>query len=354
MDWFALFLIQRIYQSPLLLSIYKAYKYIIHWSTNSSEIYRICHATAKQLLPPVPPNVQDDDAIPLLDRSVSALEQLDERLPPEVVLRIDRSIHHSTKLQAERDQMQSSDVSINALTHAIFTKKHFPGSMSSPEGQVLYVCLARIVDTWRLTREVNDQAGTKYDSTNDHHEEKLLQLWQHLMPATKLEHRLTKQWTDIGFQGQDPATDFRGMGIQGLDDMLYYCKTYPDSAQRTFLTSQHPVSWYPFAIVGINISHFTLQILRNRQIQYYLFKFGIEHDAYQDLYCFLFHRFNDYWTSFDNPRVTVMDFERVFGQFKQVIQLQLFQLVPLYFVLRDNSKEWLDQEDQTTSTLRSR
>ena len=41
------------------------------------------------------------------------------------------------------------------------------------------------------------------------------------MPGSPLESRVSKQWTDIGFQGSDPATDFRGMGILSLACMLY-------------------------------------------------------------------------------------------------------------------------------------
>jgi len=34
-----------------------------------------------------------------------------------------------------------------------------------------------------------------------------------MMPDTPLEERITKQWGDLGFQGKDPQTDFRGMGM---------------------------------------------------------------------------------------------------------------------------------------------
>ena len=34
-----------------------------------------------------------------------------------------------------------------------------------------------------------------------------------MMPGTPLEKRITKQWGDLGFQGKDPQTDFRGMGM---------------------------------------------------------------------------------------------------------------------------------------------
>ena len=41
------------------------------------------------------------------------------------------------------------------------------------------------------------------------------------MPDICLESRVTKQWQDIGFQGNNPATDFRGMGVLGLRCLLY-------------------------------------------------------------------------------------------------------------------------------------
>lgn len=41
----------------------------------------------------------------------------------------------------------------------------------------------------------------------------VLQLWSLLMPETALENRITSQWGEIGFQGKNPETDFRGMGM---------------------------------------------------------------------------------------------------------------------------------------------
>ena len=48
-----------------------------------------------------------------------------------------------------------------------------------------------------------------------------LQLWNSLRPETKLESRISKQWTEIGFQGDDPMTDFRGMGMLGLQNLVW-------------------------------------------------------------------------------------------------------------------------------------
>jgi len=34
--------------------------------------------------------------------------------------------------------------------------------------------------------------------------------------------RLSEKWIDIGFQGVDPVTDFRGSGILGLENLYYF------------------------------------------------------------------------------------------------------------------------------------
>ena len=42
------------------------------------------------------------------------------------------------------------------------------------------------------------------------------------MPSEKLTCQVSPQWKELGFQGSDPATDFRGMGLFGL-----MCLQYP-------------------------------------------------------------------------------------------------------------------------------
>lgn len=51
----------------------------------------------------------------------------------------------------------------------------------------------------------------KYDPENEAHENQLYDLWNTVFPGEKLLSRKTRQWEKIGFQGEDPATDFRGM-----------------------------------------------------------------------------------------------------------------------------------------------
>ena len=51
----------------------------------------------------------------------------------------------------------------------------------------------------------------------------LMTLWSTLKPNETLDARLSKQWIDIGFQGMDPVTDFRGSGLLGLKQLSKLC-----------------------------------------------------------------------------------------------------------------------------------
>lgn len=73
----------------------------------------------------------------------------------------------------------------------------------------------------QLLLDLESIRTTGYDSSNTEHEQKLLELWSLLMPARELESRVSNSWKDIGFQGDDPKTDFRGMGILGLENLQY-------------------------------------------------------------------------------------------------------------------------------------
>ena len=44
--------------------------------------------------------------------------------------------------------------------------------------------------------------------------------WITVLLGVPLMTRKTKQWQNIGFQGDDPKTDFRGMGLLGLKNLL--------------------------------------------------------------------------------------------------------------------------------------
>lgn len=50
----------------------------------------------------------------------------------------------------------------------------------------------------------------------------------------------SEDWGKIGFQGRDPATDFRGMGVLGLIQLVHFVKFSPSEARKVLAISNHP------------------------------------------------------------------------------------------------------------------
>ena len=58
-------------------------------------------------------------------------------------------------------------------------------------------------------------------------------------------------WRDLGFQTNDPSTDFRGGGILSLEQMIYFAKAFPELYQK-MINCEYMMFW---AISAINISN---------------------------------------------------------------------------------------------------
>lgn len=77
-----------------------------------------------------------------------------------------------------------------------------------------------------------------------------------MKPGRAISDRISKEWIEIGFQGADPATDFRAVGILGLQQLLTVCtdQRYKQAALKMYEDSQNQECWYFFAVTGLNIT----------------------------------------------------------------------------------------------------
>jgi len=107
---------------------------------------------------------------------------------------------------------------------------------------------------------LSGKAGTKYSSDCADHESMLKEVWELLMPDTAFERISKANWESVGFQGKDPATDFRGQGLLGLHNLLYLAQNYTEQT-RGMLQKEH-AGGFPLALAAINISAFLTQLLR--------------------------------------------------------------------------------------------
>ena len=80
----------------------------------------------------------------------------------------------------------------------------------------------------------------------------LSELWGVCFPNDGPVVYVSQRWKDAGFQGTDPATDFRGGGFYALGNLLYMARQHPETFQRllnkTSGTRSEPD--YPFCVAG--------------------------------------------------------------------------------------------------------
>jgi len=108
-----------------------------------------------------------------------------------------------------------------------------------------------------------------------------------------------REWIELGFQCEDPASDFRGTGRLGLLNLHYFAKSDTPKAVKLLneanLTEQH----YFFACGGINFTHKLLFMLAEEKVKIHTFEnCNDKEDAlhrFNLLYSKFFEDFHQYW-----------------------------------------------------------
>ena len=101
----------------------------------------------------------------------------------------------------------------------------------------------------------------------------------------------------IGFQGNDPVTDFRGSGYLGLLQ-LHSFSLGDKRADDVYKVAAGEKTWYFYAATAINISGKVIQFIENGNCDQYLFNFfkDVEFNKFiLQLYSDFFVGFNDLW-----------------------------------------------------------
>lgn len=80
----------------------------------------------------------------------------------------------------------------------------------------------------------------------------LATLWKACFPDAPWLPGKHERWKEAGFQGTDPATDFRGGGIYSLRNLNYFAEQHPVAFQRLLTKSDGVRSdmEYPFCVAG--------------------------------------------------------------------------------------------------------
>ncbi|XP_057677919.1 ELMO domain-containing protein 1 isoform X1 [Corythoichthys intestinalis] len=264
-----------------------------------------------------------------------------------------RTLKIESSLKYSKNELLQSALSIHpdkvekTIDDIMALKKINPDT--NPQlGISLQSSLLQIVGYRNLLAEVEKLRREPYDSENAQHEDMLMKLWKELRPDTPLTGRISKQWCEIGFQGSDPKTDFRGMGLLGLHVLLYFAEHDKAAALQMLHDSLLPkhksahgsqsdanssereqnnidkAIGYSFAIVGINITDLAYSLLVSGALKTHLYNVAPEMPSLlhlQQTFCYLMQEFHRFWIEEDPS--DIMEFNRVRGKFHRRILRQL-------------------------------
>ncbi|XP_042386042.1 ELMO domain-containing protein A-like isoform X1 [Zingiber officinale] len=177
----------------------------------------------------------------------------------------------------------------------------------------------------RLKHRVN----VYFDGSRCEHQEALRALWYATYPDKELSDLVSDQWKEMGWQGKDPSTDFRGAGFISLENLLFFAKTFSNSFQR-LLNKQfgNRSTWeYPFAVAGVNITFMIIQMLdlqssKTRTFARAVFVQMLSEDewAFDLLYCVAFMLMDKQWLE---RNASYMEFNEVLKSTRAALEREL-------------------------------
>lgn len=258
-----------------------------------------------------------------------------------MTMRFAQSLYLSKKLATYRKIIfHGKPFSVGAAVQNIVANKNIDGRKDLLVITNINHCLHALrVCNITQSKLVDEFQKRSFDKGNEHHKVILENLWYNMMPGIKRSTNfVSEEWGELGFQGKDPTTDFRGMGMLGLEQLVYFSEKRPETARRILTESHHPMRYFPYATVGINFTAFVLELLRETRMHTIVFKTldrislsdtsSFENgpstdiaivskiiDGIHDVYCDIFEMFIDTWIK-ANPKTGVMAFPAIFLQIK--------------------------------------
>jgi hypothetical protein len=126
----------------------------------------------------------------------------------------------------------------------------------------LWKCLESIVYMRNFYQRINDMQSTPVDRKESSHEMLLNEIWTMLNPNVRRSDMSykSKDWQEIGFQGLDPQTDFRGGGYLALNCIYKLVLYKPTEAIQFMQLCNDPICLIPFCATAINFTVLASQV----------------------------------------------------------------------------------------------
>jgi len=178
--------------------------------------------------------------------------------------------------------------------------------------------LSLYVQQERLKLQVANLTKTAVSWENPDHAKTLSQLLKLCLPDSAPIQGPSDAWKGMGFQGNDPCTDFRGMGMLGLFCLHHMALHHQKEMHQMIQDTESGIAvYYPVAVAGINVLAQQVQLLRNgdltRTLAFVQTTGSQDLSHFAHIFAALFHSFHVYWK---NARpASMMDFNTVLTAF---------------------------------------
>lgn len=178
-------------------------------------------------------------------------------------------------------------------------------------------------------RKLQSRLKVPFDGNHIEHQDALKKLWRLAFPTREIPPLKSELWKEMGWQGTDPSTDFRGGGFISLENLIYFAEKYPESFQCLLHKEDgQRAEWeYPFAVAGINISFVLAQMLDLQSGKptstiglRFLQLLGEDEMAFDDLYCVAFQMMDAQWLA---KRASYMEFNDVLKSTRAQLEREL-------------------------------
>ncbi|OQR87016.1 hypothetical protein ACHHYP_09633 [Achlya hypogyna] len=226
-----------------------------------------------------------------------------------------KQLHHV--YEATSKQLQAAILSPRSAK--LFTKK---GSVHLPTADVVLE-----LDALRTDLKTPCQPGDEV------YEALLRELWTTVYGTAEIKSepyvRQGDGWLNLGFQRDNPDTDFRGGGLLGLKCLVYVCHMHMDKMAYIF-KDQMPQAgrrWYPVCVAGINLTCMLAGLLQLGDGSYAkttdnCWRLFEEPSAFYELYYYAFLKMDQIW---HRNHATFMQFNDVLKATKKLVRYALAQ-----------------------------
>jgi len=145
-----------------------------------------------------------------------------------------------------------------------------------------------------------------------------------------------KEWQSMGFQGQDPITDFRAGGLLALENIVFFVEKYTEIATKMIRRREMKMSKdgtfmqnYPWSAAGVNVTHTVLGLfglssrqkllkssdLKNKQKRFWELVL-----YFNEVYCVSFNLLDD---KYSEMKATYLSFNKVLDATKEELNTLL-------------------------------